>query len=173
MNFVPKTCATLNIFLWSAQNNFSNILVSNIAIYFWKKIKKIKRIDKCDKTLNIPLQQQKTLKITYFLNPHSNWRVILQQQCIFLLKLKLCLLYKIQKGYKLFDVAKFILVLPTFRLTQQSLSWTRCCMKSLHSVLKLLSNGTQQNYPRLKSAKYKIHVIKEQLLKWMSYNKMK
>ena len=30
------------------------------------------------------------------------------------------------KKYKLFDVTKFILVLPTFRLKQQSLSRTRC-----------------------------------------------
>ena len=30
------------------------------------------------------------------------------------------------KEYKLFDVTKFILVLPTFRLKQQSLSRTRC-----------------------------------------------
>ena len=45
------------------------------------------------------------------------------------------------KKYKLFDITKFILVLPTFRLIQQSLSRTRCLMKSLHFVLKLLSNG--------------------------------
>ena len=32
----------------------------------------------------------------------------------------------INKKYKPFDVAKFILVLPTFRLIQQSLSRTRC-----------------------------------------------
>ena len=31
------------------------------------------------------------------------------------------------KKYKLFDVTKFILVLPTFQLKQQSLSRTRCC----------------------------------------------
>ena len=30
------------------------------------------------------------------------------------------------KKYKLFDVTKFILVLPTFRLKQQSLPRTRC-----------------------------------------------
>ena len=48
----------------------------------------------------------------------------------------------INKKYKLFDVTKFILVLPTFRLIQQSLSRARCRMKSLHSVSKLLSNGT-------------------------------
>ena len=32
----------------------------------------------------------------------------------------------VYKKYKLFDVTKFILVLPTFRLKQQSLSRTRC-----------------------------------------------
>ena len=32
----------------------------------------------------------------------------------------------IKRKYKLFDVTKFILVLPTFRLIQQSLSKTRC-----------------------------------------------
>ena len=32
--------------------------------------------------------------------------------------------------------------LPAFRLIQQSLSRTRCWMKSLHSGSKLLSNGT-------------------------------
>ena len=41
------------------------------------------------------------------------------------------------KKYKLFDVAKFILIVPTFWLIQQSLSRTRRWMKSLHSVLKL------------------------------------
>ena len=46
------------------------------------------------------------------------------------------------KKYKLFDVTKFIVVLPTILLLQQSLSKTRCSMKSLHSVLKILSNGT-------------------------------
>ena len=46
------------------------------------------------------------------------------------------------KKYKLFDVAKFIFVLPMFRLIQQALSRTKWLMKSLHSVLKLLSNGT-------------------------------
>ena len=35
-------------------------------------------------------------------------------------------LYFGYKKYKLFDVTKFILVLPTFRLKQQSLSRTRC-----------------------------------------------
>ena len=34
--------------------------------------------------------------------------------------------HKDYKKYKLFDVTKFILVLPTFRLKQQSLSRTRC-----------------------------------------------
>ena len=38
------------------------------------------------------------------------------------------------KKNKLFDVTKFISVLPTFRLIQQSLSRTRCWMKSLHSI---------------------------------------
>ena len=46
------------------------------------------------------------------------------------------------KYYKLFDVTKSILVRPTFQQIQQSLSRTRCGMKSLHSVLKLLSNET-------------------------------
>ena len=45
------------------------------------------------------------------------------------------------KKYKLFNVTRFILVLPTFRLIQQSLSKTRCWIKGLHSVLKSLSNG--------------------------------
>ena len=45
------------------------------------------------------------------------------------------------KKYKLFDVTKFILVLPMFWLMQQSLSGTRCWVKGLHSVLKLLLNG--------------------------------
>ena len=35
-----------------------------------------------------------------------------------------------------------ILVLSTFWLIQQSLPRTRCWMESLHSVSKLLSNGT-------------------------------
>ena len=34
------------------------------------------------------------------------------------------------KKYKLLDVTKFILVLPTFRMIQQSLSRTKCSMKS-------------------------------------------
>ena len=69
------------------------------------------------------------------------------------------------KKYKLFDVTKFILVLPTFRLIQQSLSRTRCLMKSLHSVSKvtLKWNQTKSHARRIKSAKYKTQVIKEQL----------
>ena len=47
-----------------------------------------------------------------------------------------------KKKKQVIDVTKFILVFPTFRLKQQSLLRTRCCMKSSHSVLKLLSNGT-------------------------------
>ena len=50
------------------------------------------------------------------------------------------------KKYKLFDVTNFILALSAFRLMQQSLSRTTCSMKSLHSVLKLQSNGTKQNH---------------------------
>ena len=48
----------------------------------------------------------------------------------------------ISKKYTLCDVIKFILVLSTFRLIQQSLSRTRCWLKSLHSVSKLLLNWT-------------------------------
>ena len=33
-------------------------------------------------------------------------------------------------------------------------------------------NLTKSHATRLKSAKYKTHVIKEQLLKWMGYNKV-
>ena len=47
---------------------------------------------------------------------------------------------------KLFDYTKFISVLLTFLPIQQSLSKTKCWMKSLHSVLKLLSNGTCQTH---------------------------
>ena len=47
-------------------------------------------------------------------------------------------------------------------------------MKSLHSVSKITLkwNLTKSHATRLKSAKYKTHGIKEQLLKWMSYNKI-
>ena len=48
----------------------------------------------------------------------------------------------INKKYKLINGTKFILVLPTFLLIQQSLSMTRCSMKCLHSDAKHLSNGT-------------------------------
>ena len=52
----------------------------------------------------------------------------------------------IKKKYKLFDLTKFILVLPTFLMIQQSLSKTKCSMKCLHSGSKLPSNGTLQNH---------------------------
>ena len=67
----------------------------------------------------------------------------------------------INKKYKLFNVTKFISVLPTFSLIQQSLSRTRCWMKSLHSVSKITLKWNQRKSPatRLKSAKYKTHVI--------------
>ena len=45
-----------------------------------------------------------------------------------------------QKIIQFIRRTKFILVLPTFRLIQQSR--TKCSVKSLHSVSKLLSNGT-------------------------------
>ena len=48
----------------------------------------------------------------------------------------------ISKKYTLCDVIKFILVLSTFPLIQQSLTRTRCWLKSLHSVSKLLLNWT-------------------------------
>ena len=72
--------------------------------------------------------------------------------------------YKEYKIYKLFDVTKFILVffrLSTFRLIQQSLSRTRCWMKSFRIMIKLYLTKSQTT--RLKSAKYKNHVKKTTL----------
>ena len=49
----------------------------------------------------------------------------------------------------------------------------RCWMKSLHFLLKLLSNGTQRNHMLQDQNQLNIkHVIKEHFLTWMSDNKM-
>ena len=45
-------------------------------------------------------------------------------------------------------------------------------MLTFFSKVTIKWNLTKSHATRLKSLKYKTHEIKEQLLKWMSYNKM-
>ena len=102
------------------------------------------------------------LKVIIFTYSFPLWKSVLPRAVP-------CLSNLDYKKYKLFDVTKFVLGLSTFRRIQQSVSRTWWGMKSLHSVLKLLSSGTTC-YKLW--AKYKTHMIKEQLLRKVRYNKM-